>query len=111
MTYAQENLFYQFENTSLKEVIQQLEADTQLSFSFAEDVVDKKKVTVQVDGLTLFELLAVLEAQTGLHFEKIEGQPQVIVTPISNPNQICIALLDQKTHFPLRKTRLWSTQP
>ncbi|MBW8201971.1 TonB-dependent receptor plug domain-containing protein [Flagellimonas abyssi] len=106
MTYAQENLFYEFENTSLKEVIQQLEADTQLSFSFAEDVVDEKKITVQVDGLTLFELLAVLEAQTGLHFEKIEGQPQVIVTPISNSNQICISLLDQETRLPITENQV-----
>ncbi|MFD2100599.1 TonB-dependent receptor plug domain-containing protein [Flagellimonas iocasae] len=105
-TYAQEQLFYEFENTSLKEVIQQLEADTQLSFSFAEDVVDEKTVTVQVEGLPLIELLCVLEAQTGLHFEKIEGQQQVIVTPISNSNQICIALLDQETRLPIAENQV-----
>ncbi|WP_081894282.1 TonB-dependent receptor plug domain-containing protein [Muricauda sp. MAR_2010_75] len=106
MTYAQENLFYGFENTPLKDVIGQLEADTQLSFSFAEDMVNKKTVTVQVDGLTLIELLAVLEAQTGLHFEKIEGQPQVIITPISNPNRICISLLDRETLLPITENQV-----
>ncbi len=106
MTYAQENLFYGFENTSLKKVIQELEADTHISFSFAEDLVNEKKLTVQVDGLTLIELLAVLEAQTGLHFEKIEGQPQVIITPIATQNQLCISLLDLETRLPIAKNQV-----
>lgn len=100
-SHAQENLFYGFENTPLKDLIQQLEKDLGLSFSFADDAIEGKSVTVQVEGISLEELLAALEAQTGLHFEKIEGQPQVIIAPIPATNKVCIFLLDQETRLPL----------
>ena len=38
--FAQENLFYGFENIPLKDLIQQLEKDLGLSFSFADDAIE-----------------------------------------------------------------------
>jgi len=100
-SHAQEKLFYDFDATPLKVVIQQLEKDLNLHFSYAEDVVASKQITLQVDGLLLTELLSVLEAQTALHFEKLEGQDQVIIAPIAFSGNISLFLLDQETRMPL----------
>ncbi len=104
--FAQENLFYGFENTPLKDLIQQLEKDLDLSFSFADDTIKDKIVTVHVEGITLGELLAILDAQTGLHCDTIEGHSQVIIAPIPTANKVCVFLLDQDTRLPLAENQV-----
>lgn len=106
LSQAQENLYYRFENTPLKEVIRQLEKEMDLGFSYAEDLVANKSVTVQIRGLSIIELLRVLEAQTGLHFEKIKGHPQVIIAPISIQNDVCIFLLDKESRLPIAENQV-----
>ena len=107
LLYAQENLFFKFEETPLKEVILQLEKEMGLSFSYAEDLIDNKTITALAEGLSMNELLGLLEAQTGLHFEKIDGQAQIIIAPISLEKEVCIYLLDQDTRTPITETQLW----
>ncbi|MER3319147.1 MAG: TonB-dependent receptor plug domain-containing protein [Allomuricauda sp.] len=106
LSHAQENLFFKFEETPLKEVILQLEKEMNLSFSYAEDLIDNKTITALAEGMSMNELLGLLEAQTGLHFEKIDGQAQIIIAPISLEKEVCIYLLDQDTRTPITETQV-----
>jgi len=106
LSYAQENLFFKFEETPLKEVILQLEKEMGLSFSYAEDLIDNKTITALAEGLSIEELIGLLEAQTGLHFEKIDGQSQIIIAPISLEKEICLYLLDKDTRLPITETQI-----
>ena len=106
LSHAQENLFYEFGDTPLKKVIQQLESETGTSFSYAEDLVGDKNITALVEGLTLDEVLGILEAQSGLRFEKIKGRPQVIIVPVSQENGISIYLLDHDTRLPISEEQV-----
>ncbi|GLU42900.1 TonB-dependent receptor [Muricauda sp. NBRC 101325] len=105
-SYAQENLFYTFEGTPLKEVVQRLENELNLTFSYAEDLVEGKTISLTSNDLSLEQLLAALEAQTGLNFEKIENQSQVIIAPIQLEGNICLYLLDNDTRLPLPEVQV-----
>ncbi|MBO0331234.1 TonB-dependent receptor plug domain-containing protein [[Muricauda] lutisoli] len=105
-SHAQENLFLEFRETPLKDVIQQLEKEVNLNFSYAEDLVENKSITVLAEGLSFDEVLGLLEAQTGLHFEKIDGQPQVIIVPVPLKKNSCIYLLDQDTRLPISENEV-----
>lgn len=106
MSNAQENLFFEFEETPLKDVIQQLEREIDLRFSYAEDLVEHKSITAIAENLSLDELLGLLEAQTGLHFEKIAEQPQVIIVPRVPDKDICLYFLDEDTRFPIAENEV-----
>ncbi len=105
-SHAQENLFFDFKETPLKDVIQKLEKETKFNFSYAEDLVENKSITVLAEGLSFDEVLGLLEAQTGLHFEKIDGQPQVIIVPVPLKKNNCIYLLDQDTRLPISENEV-----
>lgn len=105
-TNAQEFPLVSFEQTPLKEVIRFMETEMDLSFSYAEDVVEKKAITFQGQGVSVDELLLVLESQTGLHFEKMEGQSQIIIVPLSPSNEICLFLLDKETRRPISENQV-----
>ncbi|MGN7515634.1 MAG: TonB-dependent receptor plug domain-containing protein [Allomuricauda sp.] len=105
-SHAQENLFLEFRETPLKDVIQELEKETKLNFSYAEDLVENKTITVFAEGLSFDDVLGLLEAQTGLHFEKIDGQPQVIIVPVPLKKNSCIYLLDQETRLPISENEV-----
>ncbi len=106
ITNAQELPLVDFEETPLKTVIQYVEKETGLSFSYAEDLVKDKKITIQRGPLSIEAILSVLGAQTGLHFEKVEGQPQVIVVPITPNNEVCLFLLDKETRMPISENQV-----
>ncbi|KAB7530891.1 TonB-dependent receptor plug domain-containing protein [Flagellimonas olearia] len=106
MSNAQENLFFEFEETPLKDVIQRLEREIDLRFSYAEDLVEHKSITAIAENLSLDELLGLLEAQTGLHFEKIAEHPQVIIVPRVPDKDICLYFLDQDTRFPIAENEV-----
>jgi hypothetical protein len=99
---AQENLFVEFKDVPLKSAIEQLEKDLDLRFSYAEDLISNKKIDLFADGLSLNRLLNTLEAQTGLRFEKIAGQPQIIIAPLNlAKDTFQVYLLDQDTRMPI----------
>ncbi|WP_421804710.1 TonB-dependent receptor plug domain-containing protein [Flagellimonas sp.] len=104
---AQEHLFLEFRDTPLKEVIGQLEKDLDLRFSYAEDLIKDKKIELFADGLRLNILLRTLEAQTGLRFEKINGQPQIIVVPLPTAKDLFqVYLLDKDTRMPISENQV-----
>ncbi|ASV29213.1 TonB-dependent receptor [Maribacter cobaltidurans] len=98
-TFAQEGP-YTFVNTPLKEVMLNLETRNNLKFSFAEDLVADKTVSLQIETIDITGLLDILEAQTGLRFEQLD-QNQIIVSPIGVGDEICLSLLDNETKLPI----------
>ncbi|MCB0373316.1 MAG: TonB-dependent receptor plug domain-containing protein [Muricauda sp.] len=103
---AQEIPLVDFDQTPLKAAFKEVEQQTNYSFSFAEDVVAPKKVTLQATSLSLKALLAAFEAQTGLHFEILDDPQQIIVVPITKRNKICLFLLDMDTRLPISENQV-----
>lgn len=97
---AQKTQGYNFNNTSLKEVIKQIEKQHDISFSFAIDLIQDKKITLNVEAIEFEELLYILESQTSLSFEKI-SEDQIIIAPKKTDNKICGYVLDLESNLPI----------
>jgi hypothetical protein len=100
---AQEKQDFVFNDTPLIDVINQLQKQYDIRFSYASDAIEGKQVTFSIDRMTWVELLDVLEAYTGLVFKKI-SDTQVIISPRDSNNQLCGYLLDKETQLPLAYT-------
>jgi hypothetical protein len=81
-------------------VLHDIEFKNKVTFSFAQDQVNAKKINISDLKITLIELLAVLEAQTGLEFKKISNN-QIIVVPKTGIGMFCGYLLDNATRTPI----------
>ncbi|WP_282043307.1 TonB-dependent receptor [Winogradskyella flava] len=97
---AQKTQTYNYNNTSLNIVIKQIEKQYDISFSFAIDLVQNKKVTLIADDISLEDLLGILESQTSLSFEKI-SQNQIIISPKIVNNKVCGYVLDFDSKLPI----------
>ena len=97
---SQQTQTYNYNNTSLNEVIKQIEKQYNISFSFAIDLIQNKKITLSVKDIGLEELLGVLESQTSLNFEKI-SQNQIIIAPKITNNKVCGYVLDFDSKLPI----------
>ncbi|WP_299557403.1 TonB-dependent receptor plug domain-containing protein [Seonamhaeicola sp.] len=77
---AQEKQHYTYSNTPLTSVIAEIREKHKILFSFANDIVNEKVITLTTDTpIALDELLTILEAQTGLSFQKV-SKSQIIIT-------------------------------
>jgi len=97
---AQKKQSYSFNNTSLNEVIKQIEKQYDISFSYAIDLIQNKRITVTVEDIELNELLNILESQTSLSFEKI-SESQIIIAPKNINNKICGYVIDVDSKLPI----------
>jgi FecR, C-terminal/TonB-dependent Receptor Plug Domain len=97
---AQKRLSYNFNNTSLSQVIKQIEEQHNVSFSFALDLIQNKKITLNVQDIELDELLDILESQTSLSFEKI-SKNQIIIAPKIVNYKVCGYVLDIDSKIPI----------
>lgn len=95
-----QNKDYNYQNTPLVNVIKEVEKEYKISFSYANDLIQDKVITLTVSQLTLSELLIILEAQTSLTFDKISDK-QIIIAPKKGNNKICGYVLDAKTRMPI----------
>jgi hypothetical protein len=95
-----QNTNYNYQNTPLLEVIKEVEKRYNLSFSYANDLIQNKTITLNVSQMELSELLIVLEAQTGLTFDKLSEQ-QIIIAPKNANDKICGYVLDAATRIPI----------
>lgn len=102
---AQEEQDFAYTNTPLIDIIQELQKEHTISFSFASDAIAGKKVSLEIEGITWIEFLDILEAHTGLVFKKI-SDTQVIITPRAHSTKICGYLIDEQTQFPLAYTAI-----
>ncbi|WP_034230316.1 TonB-dependent receptor [Aquimarina pacifica] len=95
--YAQEKLTVTYSEQSLKEVIIDIESKTSILFSYAQETIVSKKISLSKQEITLKELLRVMEMQTGLIFEKVSPK-QVI---IAQKQILCGYIYDDLTKEPL----------
>lgn len=105
---AQNNEIYNYKNTPLSTIIKTLEEKHNVTFSFANDLIKDKYITIDNIEVTWFKLLDILETQTGLEFQKIDNN-QVIITPPKNNTKICGYLLDALTKQPIANATITST--
>jgi len=97
---AQDTQDFVYQNTPLITIIEELQRQHDLSFSFANDLVANKTISLNFKGITWIELLNLLEKQTGLVFKRISDR-QIIVTPQVQPDSICGYVYDSVTQQPI----------
>ncbi len=97
---AQEDKGYSYDNLSLIEVIKDIQERYNLAFSFADDLVQNKRISLNKESISLDGLLDLLKSQTGLDFQRI-SKTQVIVVPQINNTKICGYILDANTRKPI----------
>ncbi|UII76772.1 TonB-dependent receptor [Flagellimonas sp. HMM57] len=98
--FCQEGIAVDYNGTSLKEVLLDLESRTALTFSYSEKSIAGKQITLSTTSVTESALFAELMQQTELVFEKV-SENQVIVSVPSTKMDICGYLFDSDTSTPL----------
>ncbi len=78
--YSQEKKDYDYSDVPLVDVIQDIEAKNDLVFSFANDIITGKHISLNAEQITLTELLSILEEQTGLVFKRVD-EKQLAILP------------------------------
>lgn len=97
---SQETLSVAYSDIPLKQVLLDVENRTKLSFSYAEEVIEGKKIRFTGQDIPEAVLLATLSDQTGLVFEKI-SETQVIISAPSTKMDVCGYLFDSENNAPL----------
>ncbi|MGB5820370.1 MAG: TonB-dependent receptor [Saonia sp.] len=100
VTFSQQNLIVDYQATALKEVLGDITDKTELSFSYAEQAIADKVITLNNPNITEDQLLSELMAQTGLVFEKV-SETQVIIRVPSTKMDVCGYLYDGDTNTAL----------
>ena len=91
---AQSNIDVDYKNTPLKEVLKDVEAKSDVLFSYNEAAIAGKSITITKSQMSLTELIKILQRQSGLLFEQLSEQ-QIIVKDPSTKITICGYLFDQ----------------
>lgn len=102
---AQEEQDFIFKDVPLIDVLNNLQEQHAIRFSYASDAIEGKRIDLSIDQITWVELLNILASQTGLVFKKI-SETQVIITPRESKDQVCGYLIDEETQFPLAYTSI-----
>ncbi|MEM7380567.1 MAG: TonB-dependent receptor [Bacteroidota bacterium] len=97
---AQNSIEVAYENLPLKEVLVDVEGKTGLSFSYSDELIADKSVSIDPADLSIDALLKLLMQKTGLLFEKI-GESQVIISEPKTETSVCGYLFDGLTKAPL----------
>ncbi|GAA4274344.1 TonB-dependent receptor [Aquimarina gracilis] len=91
--HAQEKLSISYDNTPLKEVLTDIESKSGVLFSYAQEFVVDKSISLSPQEISIDDLLPLLATQTGLIFEKVSTQ-QIIIT---QRKVICGYVVDSDT--------------
>ncbi|GAA4279134.1 TonB-dependent receptor [Aquimarina mytili] len=97
LCYTQEKLTVTYTNTPLKEVLLDIESKTGILFSYSQDVIASKTITISQQETSIDDLLPVLSIQSDLIFEKVSTK-QVIIT---QKKVICGYVFDSDTNTAL----------
>lgn len=97
---AQKELSVSYTDTFLKNVLQDIEQKQKIVFSYSEEVIGSKKISLNKEKVSILDLLEELSTQTGLLFEKI-SENQIIISKPSTKISICGYLFDANTKEPL----------
>ncbi len=90
----------EYNQTPLQEVIAELSASYNLIFSYGNEIIKNKIITLKVDNDPLDEILVALKSLTGLDFKKISKRQVIISSPFTKVD-VCGYLYDEKTNAPL----------
>ncbi len=90
----------EYQQTPLQEVLNELSESYDLIFSFSNDTVKDKIITLAINNTPLDEILITLKTLTNLDFKKISDR-QVIVSSPSTKVEVCGHLFDESTNAPL----------
>ncbi|MCF2875216.1 MULTISPECIES: TonB-dependent receptor [unclassified Tenacibaculum] len=101
-TFSQEKFDVSYKQTSLQQVIVDLEAKTTFIFSYSKEVIHKKEITLTREKVSIKNILPELTQQTGLLFEVLSNK-QII---ISKPRRICGYIIDANTNETLAYTNV-----
>jgi len=97
---GQQTKGFNFYNDNLEDVLNTLERRFDVSFSYASDIINIKKVTFSIREANLSQLLDILESQTSLVFEKI-SDTQFILSKNTAEGFFCGYVLDSETKLPI----------
>ena len=88
-----------FDNTSLIEALDILESKNQIVFSYDNEIIENKNVSLNAGDYSLQKILELICVQASLHFEFIDNK-YVLLTPLANYNKLdylCGYIKDGKT--------------
>lgn len=89
-----------YEKTPLQQVLNELSESYNLIFSFSNEIVKNKIITLAIHNTPLDEILTTLKTLTNLNFKKISNR-QVIVSASNTKIEVCGYLFDEMTNAPL----------
>ena len=95
-TFSQDMISVNYKSKPLKEVLTEIEGKTKLLFSYSEEVIKNKLITLVNASISEAKLLSEFINQTNLNFEKVSDN-QVIITLPSTKIDICGYLFDAET--------------
>ncbi len=90
----------EYKEAPLQEVLNELSESYNLIFSFSNEVVKDKIITIALNNTPIDEVLFTLKTLTNLDFKKISNR-QVIVSTPKNKVEVCGYLFDEITNAPL----------
>ena len=104
---AQKN---EFNNISLKEVLIELENTHQIKFSYSDNLLDNKYISVDLKGKSLKDILEDLQSKTKLIFQ-IVTKRYIVISKRNNAykSMICGSLFDIKTNKPIEGVSISTT--
>lgn len=94
--FTQETISVNYFQEPLKNVIIDIEEKTDFLFSYSEEIVKDKSVTLNNSSISVAALISELILQTKLKFEKVSAT-QIIVMMPNNKISICGYLFDSQT--------------
>ncbi|MDE5421554.1 TonB-dependent receptor [Ancylomarina sp. DW003] len=98
--FSQETISVNYKLKPLKEVLTNVEEKTGFLFSYSEEVVKDKFITLINSSISRAQLLSELRNLTNLKFEKI-SDTQIIISVPSKEINVCGYLFDAETKEPL----------
>ncbi len=90
----------EYKETPLQQILQELSESYDLIFSFSNEIVKNKIVTLSIQNTPLDQVLNSLRTLTNLSFKKISDR-QIIVSAPDTRIEICGYLFDESTNAPL----------
>jgi len=94
LAFSQEEAFYiEFKDEILHDTFEEVENTYNVLFSYKDDYLKDKKITIVGQKLTLTELLEVLQKETSLYFNLIENR--YIIVSLVNDKQVKTEVLDK----------------
>jgi len=96
-SFAQETVAVAYAKTSLVEVLKDIESKTGLLFSYDQEIIRSKTISINQQDIEVSNLLSLIENQTGLAFEKVSNTQIIITQKIT----ICGYVIDAATKEPI----------